>query len=228
MTAVTRALAALTPSLLLAAVPSVFAEGTITLSGTTAATCTFSELTMKSDGSIVATCTSTTPGAAPEPTLTCPAIPPGSVAGNPKVNDFQSVDAMKLGSGIVGYYEVPASPSSSVIVEFSQTQMAVTPPMVTTEFQVSRCPGVFDPPGHTIAASCKQRSVFANINNMKIWTAPTAQYPSQAALDAVGGANCLATGGKHYINIRWTYPSCPFGGCGFANRWIQHNDNSPF
>jgi hypothetical protein len=156
----------------------------------------------------------------------CPAIPSTSVAGTTAVNDFQTVDQLKMTSGQIAYYVVPSSPSAAVVVEFSQTQMANTPPGAVTDFQVSKCPGVFDPPGVTIASQCRYTGYNVNINNLKIWTSGTAQYPTQ---DTLPPGNCMAPAGS-YINIRWNYPSCPFPsfGCGFSNRWIQHTSNSPF
>ena len=213
---------ALAASLVFAAIQAQ-AQGTITLSGAPGNSCEYTQVTMTPDGNTTVACRS---AIVDPPAQGCPSSA-GSVAGSAIVNDFQSVDALKMASGVIGYYPVPASPTpASVIVEFSQTQMAVTPSSVVTEFQVSPCPGVFDPPGIAIANSCKQRGVFANINNMKIWTAPTAQYPNQAALDAAAPGNCMATG-KQYINVRWTYPSCPYAGCGFSNRWNQYNANTP-
>lgn len=164
-------------------------------------------------------------GTAPEG---CPAIPTSSLNRTGALPDFQTVDQLKMASTVIAYYPVPAPPNAmSVIVEYSQTQMANTPASVITEFQVSKCPGVWDPPGHSIAEQCRHRGTFANINNMKIWTSGAGQYQSQANLPA---GNCFAprSTGQYYINVRWTYPSCPYPeGCGFSNRWLEWASNSP-
>ena len=180
----------------------------------------------------------TTPPPPPPPPVdplpgNCPAIPTTSVAGDTAINDFSAYKFMRMASGAVGYYPVPASPNGIAVVEFSQVADSTTPGSVITDIQVSLCPGSWDPPGHAIADNCKMRSPFANLNNMKVWNAAAGNYNSQAALDASGASsNCWApkTSGQYYVNIRWTFPSCPFGAsaCGFTHRWNQLGSNSPF
>jgi len=161
----------------------------------------------------------------------CPAIPTTSVAGSAAVSDFQSVDQRRMGSGGIAYYAVPAPRNAaSVIVEFNQTAANTTPGSVTTELQVSRCPGVFNPPGHTIAAQCTYTNTQIQLNSLKVWTAPVGQWQNQ---DALWAGNCFApaTNGQYYVNVRWTYPFCPPDftlGCGFNIRWVEWNINSPY
>jgi len=161
----------------------------------------------------------------------CPAIPTSSVSGGTAVNDFQTVDQRRMASGSVAYYAVPPPRNNtSVIVEFNQTAGNTTPGGVITEVQVSRCPGVMNPPGHSIASQCKQSTSQIQLVSMNVWTAPAAGYNTQSQLP---NGHCLApaSDGQYYVNVRWTYQFCDPSftlGCGFNIRWNERNGNSPF
>ena len=165
----------------------------------------------------------------------CPAIPTSSVAGNTVVNDFQSVDNRRSsspGSGSILYYPVPPSNTASVKVTFDQGQTGASPAGLT-EFQVSPCPGVWNPPGHTIASQCRYGPSDTPNNVMTIWTVPA--MSSQGTLVQGQGDLqylCFAPIGTrpHYINVRHTY-NCPneitvgYGGCGHSMKWRSNNSN---
>lgn len=185
------------------------------------------------------TFTSGTSGGNPDPNPPpgdCPAIPSNSIAGDTKINDFQQVDQRKgsPGSGQILYYPVPNSITASVKVMFDQGQTGWSP-AGTTQYQVSPCPGVFDPPGHTIAQQCQKTSTISN-NQLQVWTAPAMSdqgvfVTGQAELNLPTSA-CFAPiqSRAYYINVRWTY-TCPpaiisgYGGCGYSIKWRGNNSN---
>jgi hypothetical protein len=163
----------------------------------------------------------------------CPAILGTSVAGDTKINDFQTVDQRRgsPGSGAILYYPVPPSNTASVKVTFDQGQTGWSP-AGTTEYQVSPCPGVWDPAGHSIAPQCKMTSTQPN-NVFTIWTAPAT---STQGTNVQGQGDlqylCYAPVGQrtYYVNVRWTY-ACPpeivggYGGCGYSMKWRSNNSN---
>lgn len=181
----------------------------------------------------------TSSGGGPTPP-DCPAIPPTSVAGNTVINDFTSVDQRRgsPASGQILYYPVPPSNTASVKVTFDQGQTGWSPAAVgdRSEFQVSPCPGVWDPPGHSIANQCRYQVAGSPNAVFTIWTAPavSAQGTSvsgQEQLQYLCWAPIQTR--TYYINVRWTY-TCPqeiingYGGCGFSIKWRSNNSNGLF
>lgn len=110
-------------------------------------------------------------------------------------------------SGAVFAYPVNATIEGRASLTFTQGQQPATAAGTITEYTVSTCPGVID----TSAGACYYRGTFVNQNGIDIYRRD------------VGVPNvCLATNtaAVYYINVRWTYPSCPFGGgCGFSLQW---------
>jgi hypothetical protein len=176
----------------------------------------------------------TEPPPTPPPSSDCPAIPASSVPGDTKINDFQTVDQRRgsPGSGSILYYPVPSSLTASVKVTFDQGQTGWSPPG-TTEYQVSPCPGVWDPPGHSIASQCRFGPSTSPNNVFTIWTAP-ATSTQGTNVQAQGDLQylCYAPIGTraHYVNVRWIY-TCPpeivsgYGGCGYSMKWRANNSN---
>ena len=165
----------------------------------------------------------------------CPAKPASSVAGNTVINDFQSVDNRKSSSpasGAILYYPVPQSNTASVKVTFDQGQTGASPAGLT-EFQVSPCPGVWNPSGHTIASQCRYGPSDTPNNVMTIWTGPATStqgtlVQSQGDLQYL----CYAPIGNrpYYVNVRYTYVCPPeivsgYGGCGYSMKWRSNNSN---
>ena len=170
----------------------------------------------------------------------CPAIPSSAVAGNTVINDFVSVDQRRgsPASGQILYYPVPTSNTASVKVTFDQGQTGWSPAAIgdKSEFQVSPCPGVWDPPGHSIANQCRYQVAGSPNAVFTIWTAAAVSsqgttVTSQDNLQYLCWAPIQNR--TYYINVRWTY-SCPqeiingYGGCGFSIKWRSNNSNGLF
>ena len=134
---------------------------------------------------------------------------------------FGSVKIVKMNSNDVTAYRIPASPSGRASVTLTQGQTASTPPSPTMDMTVSRCPGVIEPYLHP---ACRTTSTF--INNMSITAfnraLPEFGWNTQEDLAPYG---CLAPAAteQHYVNVRWSFSSCPFGvgGCGFSHQWAE-------
>jgi hypothetical protein len=107
-------------------------------------------------------------------------------------------------NGQVKAYPVNSAPPGRSSLSFTQGQISSTPPDAITEYTVSNCPGQMN----SGAGACYYRSQFVNNNGITIYTKD------------IGVAGCILTGpGPHYINVRWSFPSCPFGQCGFSLQW---------
>ena len=165
--------------------------------------------------------------APPPPPPTGPASPAGCPA--PEVGalarqlDFGYVDQLRMKSNVVAYYPVAANPDASrASIEFTQGQQPNTPGNAVTEFSVSICPGTIQ----TSVPDCYYRSSVGQVNNNKIVvftkTKPEWGWTSQAAMAGFGclADPSLAGGNPYYVNVKWTYPSCPYGdNCGFSMQW---------
>ena len=136
------------------------------------------------------------------------------------------VDQLRMDSGTIAYYRVPAAPNpaQSVLIYLTQGQQPNLPAGFVTEMSVSPCPGVISNPGN----ACYRTSVFANNNSMGIYTAPVPAYgwTDQAS---IGDRGCFAPVGNqaYYVNVRWTYPTCPWGSgsCGTSMQWAPTGSN---
>lgn len=174
--------------------------------------------------SITVTSGTTPPPSGPPPVAGCPAPPLNVVAGNMPL--FGSVDQLRMTSGQIGYYPLMHAPDGvRASVAFTQGQQPNLPSgTVTTEFSVSRCPGVIE----TAPAQCYYRNIGSNnSNSITIYTRPTSYWPDEAAFYASGTEGCWAANNdstgqpiQYYVNVRWTYPSCPWStGCGFSMQY---------
>jgi hypothetical protein len=131
-----------------------------------------------------------------------------------------------MDSGKISYYKViaPPNPAASVVVDFTQGQQPATPAGMITEFSVSKCPGAMDK--HE-APQCYYRSTNIDFNKIVIYTLGLPQFGwiNQATIGDRGCyAPALDTNGAaqtYYVNVRWTYPSCPWGAgyCGTSLQW---------
>ncbi len=127
---------------------------------------------------------------------------------------------VRMASGVISYAQLIAS-DPQISVALTQGQQAATPAGVTTEIQISKCPGAIfvNDANHPVASQCYQKTTTINYNQMTAYTQPKYTWVDQASL---GNRGCWApvTGGPWYVNVRWTYASCPFSsGCGFSEQW---------
>jgi hypothetical protein len=136
------------------------------------------------------------------------------------------VDQLRMASGQIAYYKVPPAPNptQSVLIYLTQGQQPNLPAGFVTEMSVSPCPGVIKNTGD----ACYHTSVFANNNQVGIYTAPVPQYGwvDQAS---IGTRGCFApvASGTYYVNVRWTYPTCAWGAgnCGTSMQWAPTGSN---
>jgi hypothetical protein len=190
----------------LLAAPAMAATVTLKPSG---AACPFVSGAVDSGGNLTFNCIVHAP-APPGPLPPNPTPPPQPPPGcNPSAIQppigWGNVLQARQPSGAVYAYPLQAPEGGRASIAFTQGQQASTPPDAVTEYTVSNCPGVLD----SGAGACYYRSAFTNNNGMAI-------YSRDIGIPGV----CLATGpGPYYINVRWTYPSCPFGSCGFSLQW---------
>jgi hypothetical protein len=126
---------------------------------------------------------------------------------------------VRLNSGQVASFRVAQSQLGRASVAFTQGQTASTPPGVTIDLTVSRCPGVIE---ETLHPACRQRTTFSNFVTIVAFNRPLTEE-GLVTQEQLASRGCLApvSTGQYYINVRWTFPSCPFGQeqCGFSLQW---------
>jgi hypothetical protein len=149
----------------------------------------------------------------------CPAVDSTNVLA--RSLSYGPVDQLRMKSNVIAYYPVIAQPDTRYAsIEFTQGQQPNTPGDTVTEFSVSRCPGVIS----TAVPACYYQSTRGLSNNNKI-TIYTRTKPEWGWVDqaSMGSAGCLADAnqGQWFVNVRWNYPSCPWGenNCGFSMQW---------
>jgi hypothetical protein len=126
---------------------------------------------------------------------------------------------LRMTSGEIAAFPIPAPKpgSSKVTVRLMQGQQPASPASSTTEFYISKCPGVIDPS----VQYCYKTTVATNfLVAPDAWTAAKYNYNSQAS---IGGRGCWAprAEGQWYVNVRWTFGgSCPYG-CGYSMQWSE-------
>lgn len=147
----------------------------------------------------------------PPPPPPPPPAPPTPVGCN--ANAIQpalawgEVRQQRAASGQVMAFPIADPQSWHASVSFTQGQQPSTAARTITEYTVSRCPGIID----VTAGACYYRSPFTNNNGMDIYNK-----------EVIAGA-CIASPstGPWYINVRWTFATCPFGACGFSLQWAD-------
>lgn len=158
--------------------------------------------------------------------LTQGSEPPPVVAGCPtpdvdaKMKDllWGTTPIHRQRSGAVTAIPIPQSPTGRASVSFTQGQGTSTPPNPTIELTVSRCPGVIE---ENLHPACRLKTTFPNFASI---TAFNRGLPSPFdTQEGLAGLGCLAPSATepHYVNVRWTFPSCPYGeeNCGFSLQW---------
>jgi hypothetical protein len=121
-----------------------------------------------------------------------------------------------MNSGEVMAIKLQPSPSGRRSVSLTQGQGTVAPPQPVTELSISRCPGVIET---NLPWQCYQRTNAVNFYSI---TAYNSIDPSRGTDQAMYSDGCLAASGEQfYVNIRWTFASCPFGAraCAFTLQW---------
>jgi hypothetical protein len=124
-----------------------------------------------------------------------------------------------MNSGEVMAILVPASPSGRASVTLAQTPGSATPAQPTMDLSVSRCPGVIEE--NLVAPACFNRSTFTQFHSITAYSRALAGRASQS--DYYDGCLAPTATEPHYINIRWTFASCPWGDrkCGFSLQWDE-------
>ncbi len=149
--------------------------------------------------------------APPDAPPSCPPPVAGSIEGTLAWGD---VLQHRMASGVVASFPIVTPPDGKAAIVFTQGQQPSTPAGVTTELSISRCRGVIEP----ASSPCYQNTTFVNNNQIVAYTKPVNGWGDQATLGAQG---CWApeTQGPFYVNVRWTYATCPFASCGFSLQW---------
>lgn len=180
----------------------------------TGGNCTYSLIQTDSFGNLTVSCVG-----APIPPVEPPIVPPVT----PPVNPPAGCNSNAIQSLTWGQVRVFTSPSGAVMafqtqvpqtwhssIELTQGQTTVTPPHPTTRFSVSQCPGSMD-----------------NVNPLCVF-GPTITVPYNVfdiyTKDMGIPNSCVINPalGNWYVNVQWTYSSCPFGGgCGFSMQWAD-------
>lgn len=124
---------------------------------------------------------------------------------------------LRLSSGTIASFPIPAPNTSKVSVKMTQGQQQMSPGDGISEMSISKCPGVID----TTNPNCY--SVTSNGNNFTVskdaYTRAVYSFNSQAAL-AGRGCWAPASEGQWYVNVRWTYANSCFGqACGYSMQW---------
>jgi hypothetical protein len=98
-------------------------------------------------------------------------------------------------------------------------ETTATPQGTFFEATISKCPGEIKT--RATAGNCYVGSNTQNMA-MELYWFFKLQGLSAADANAMGGCVALEVDGPYYLNVRWTYSSCPGGvtACGFA---IQYN-----
>lgn len=207
--------------------PSENLSVTTTSSGTCTITLTIQE---GHSGSAPASWTVGTTTPPVTPPSGCPAAATGSMDRTANIGALtmsgSGVDQLRMDSGTIAYYRVPAAPNpaQSVLIYLTQGQQPNLPAGFVTEMSVSKCPGVVTNTNN----ACYRTSSFANNNSIGIYTAAVPAYGWNSQ-EAIGDRGCYApvAEANYYVNIRWTYPTCPWGSgsCGTSLQWAPTGSN---
>lgn len=143
----------------------------------------------------------------------CPTSPPGVLSGT--LGSEGSWQQPLLGSGqIISFPLINPLPSGGLGAVVTLSQTAITPSPIDTELSISQCPGDFDYGKNNQVrygmTPCYQRTQNPSGLNISWHTTVSTHY-----------AYCYAppSTGPWYVNLRLTYPSCPWGQCGLSIQW---------
>jgi hypothetical protein len=131
-----------------------------------------------------------------------------------------------MGSGTIAYLPCALGTESgqSVLIYLTQGQQPNLPAGFVTEMSVSRCPGVMDVNSTPCyRTSCvRQQQQHRHLHGSG----------SAVQLDRPGVARRsrllrAVASGRYYVNVRWTYPTCPWGAgnCGTSLQWAPTGSN---
>lgn len=172
----------------------------------TGASCVYSTFTADAAGNLTIQCQGVVTPPDPTPIPPDPTPPTGCNPGAIQPQFAWGVLQARQPSGAVYAYPVPA-PQFGRISTITQGQQPATAPNTITEYTVSTCPGVID----KAAGPCYYWNSFVNQNGMDIYRSTPPD-----------GACYAPLAGTYYLNVRWSYTSCPSGSCGFSLQWISN------
>lgn len=125
---------------------------------------------------------------------------------------------LRMASGVIASFPIPAPKATKASVRLSQGQTPVSPGG-TSEFYISKCPGVINPAG----GSCYKSVQAGNYTNAPdAYTKAVYGWDTQAELDPRNSCWAPAAEGQWYVNVRWNYTTtnCPWG-CGYSLQWFE-------
>ena len=159
--------------------------------------------------------------------------PPPIVAGCPtpasnaqlRRLEWGTTPIVRLGSGVVASFRVAQSRLGRASVAYTQGQTAASPPQPTIDVTVSRCPGVIEENLHPV---CRLRTTFFNFVTILAYNRPLTER-GLTTQEQMASYGCLAPAAveQHYVNVRWTFASCPIGPemCGYSLQWGEAGTN---
>jgi hypothetical protein len=155
----------------------------------------------------------------------CPPTPDDAVVMS---LDFQSANQWRLNSGQVGYAKLTdmqaAGGATAGQIQMGQTPF--TPPVMIREMTISKCPGQIDS-----KAGGANNLIMAGGNGTCYWNLPGSSPLYTADFFQAPGADpatddqmsqtfqiceAYSSAGQWYLNVRFTYMTCPFGTCGVS------------
>ena len=154
----------------------------------------------------------------------CPAgyVPPANLL-NP---ELPSVPGQLLrqsqSSGQIATVLVPTVPGWAT-GRLGVGERAESPQPVTIEISLNRCPGLIETDYTT---ACNLRSQFGHFNRVQWLARPYGGFGENSSPQAMAAYGLCWAGSpntKYYVNVRWSYDSCPHGlsTCGFTLQWNQ-------
>lgn len=99
----------------------------------------------------------------------------------------------------------------------TMSEGATSPQPVTIEMSLNKCPGLIEPDNGTSA--CNVRTTFGHNNKVQFLTRPYGGFNANTppeTLRLYGMCWAGDSNSQYYMNVRWTYPSCQWGICGYA------------
>jgi hypothetical protein len=124
-----------------------------------------------------------------------------------------------MNSGEVMAIKIPQSPTGRASVTLAQTPGSATPAAPTMDLTISRCPGVIEE--NLPQPVCFNRTTFSQFHAVTAYNRALPGKPAQS--DYYDGCLIPSTTEQYYVNVRWTFASCPWGDkkCGFSLQWDE-------
>lgn len=155
----------------------------------------------------------------PDPSARLRKLAWGDVMRAPTVSGQEYLNSA-MNPGEIMTIKIPPSPSGRASVMLTQGQGTVAPPRPTSELTVSRCPGVIET--NLPVNTCYAKTTSINYHAI---TAYNRTLPERGSDPALYWDGCLAPAAQeqYYVNIRWSFASCPAGpkACAFTLQWAE-------